>query len=146
MGMISTKLRNSAEGEYCTFHIVGHCVGGTETTVLCHAPSEVKGMGTKSPDYWSAFGCMGCHNALDRRLIPIKDEHYYWLRAIRRTWARWIERGLIVLPVDPSTAKTRPKKKANLPSRPLRSRGFDSTRSLSQRNQLSQTGGTDELD
>lgn len=119
MGIISQKLRNSAKGELCTLNVVGYCLGGTETTVLCHAPSAMKGMGSKSPDFWAAFGCAGCHEALDMRRVDIRDEQYYWLRGILRTWQRWIDGGLVMIPVDPATAKTRPRKKSNIKSAPM---------------------------
>jgi hypothetical protein len=122
MSMISKKLRNSANAQECTLQIPGVCVGGTETTVLCHAPSEAKGIGNKSPDFWAAFGCHACHDALDQHRFPRADEQFYWLRGIFRTWSIWIAKGLVILPVDPTTAKKRPKNKAYLPSRPIQSR------------------------
>lgn len=115
MGIISKKLRDSARGQECTFNIPGHCTGGVETTCLCHAPSEIKGMGTKSPDYFAAFGCFECHRVMDEHRLPREEERFYWLRAIERTWRVWIERGLVIIPVDPETAKRRPKKPSNLP-------------------------------
>jgi hypothetical protein len=124
MGLISTKLRNSAKGELCTFAIPGVCNHDSQTTVLCHAPSETKGMGNKGPDYHAAFGCYACHEALDQHRFAKEDELRFWLRGIERTHAVWINRGLIVLPVDPATAKTRPGKKANLSGRPIQNRSF----------------------
>lgn len=128
MSMISAKLRNSARGEACTFNIPGVCTGSVESVVLCHAPSEAKGMGMKSPDFWAAFGCHACHEHLDLRCVACDIERFYWLRGIFRTWQRWIELRLVILPVDPTTAKKRPRKKANLPSRKIRSRGFPKAR------------------
>lgn len=122
MAMISMKLRNSARGEECTFRIPGVCTGTTDTSVLCHAPSEAKGIGNKSPDFWGAVGCFACHAHMDQHRLSPVDEQFYWLRGIFRTWQRWIELGLVILPVDPATAKKRPKKKSYLPSRPLQSR------------------------
>lgn len=119
MGLISQKLRNSARGEACVFGIPGICSHDRETTMLCHAPSEIKGMGNKGHDFEAAVGCHACHTALDQHRLPREQELFYWLRGVFRTWRRWIERGLIVIPVDPVTAKTRPGKKANMPSRPM---------------------------
>lgn len=125
MGIVSQKLRNSAQGENCTFQIPGVCTHDPETVVLCHAPSEVKGLGNKSHDFHAAFGCSACHEALDHHRLPEKGrEYFYWLRGTQRTWTRWIERGLVIIPVDPQTAKRRPKKKAKMPSRPIPSRPF----------------------
>lgn len=125
MGIVSQKLRNSARGQDCTFAIPGICNHDPETVVLCHAPSEVKGIGNKSHDYHAAFGCSACHEALDQHRLPEKwHEYFYWLRGLQRTWTIWVERGLVIIPVDPATAKRRPKKKAKMPSRPIPSRPF----------------------
>lgn len=128
MGIISTKLRNSARGQECCFNIPNVCTGGIETTVLCHAPSEAKGIGNKSPDFWGAVGCHACHDALDQHRLPKAEEQFYWLRGIFRTWQRWIASGLIILPVDPATAKKRPKVKTHWPLRPMQSRNTLSRR------------------
>lgn len=122
MALISMKLRNSARNQECTFNIPGPCTGGIETTVLCHAPSEVKGLGNKSPDFWAAFGCYGCHVHLDEHRLPKVEELEYWMRGIFRTQQIWIQLGLTTLPVDPLTVKTRPRRKSNLPSRRIQSR------------------------
>jgi hypothetical protein len=132
MALISTKLRNSARGQPCTLQ-TSYCSGNTETVVLCHCPSEWKGMGNKSPDWIAAFGCFECHTAMDQHRFDAPTEAYYWFRGILRTWAIWIGKGLIVLPVDIETAKKRPRKKAKIPSRPLRSRSFSSTRNQEDR-------------
>ena len=120
MGLISTKLRASAAGQVCTFAIPGICNYDPATTVLCHAPSVTKGMGTKGPDHHAAFGCYACHTALDEHRVPAEDALRYWLRGIERTHVVWVSKGLIVLPVDPATAKKRPGNKANMPvGRPM---------------------------
>lgn len=118
MALISTKLRNSAKGQPCTLQ-TSFCSGDPETTVLCHCPTEWKGMGNKSPDWAAAYGCFACHEALDQHKFDGRTANFYWLRGVLRTWASWIGRGLIVLPVDPDTAKTRPGKKAKIPNRPM---------------------------
>lgn len=128
MGLISSKLRNSAKGQNCTFCIPNVCLHNPETVVLCHAPSEVSGMGSKGHDFHAAFGCYACHETLDQRRIGKVDRLFYWLRGMMRTQAIWIASGLVVLPVDPATAKTRPKKKTTWPSRPIQSHGFSTTR------------------
>lgn len=141
MGIISTKLRNSARGQPCMFAIPGICNGNPETTVLCHAPNEIRGMGAKGHDYAAAFGCLDCHTALDQHKLPRSDEYFYWLRGVFRTWNHWVKAGLIVLPVDPETAKKRPKKKHQWPSRKLESRN-----DLSRRNALWQPLSHGEID
>lgn len=122
MSLISLKLRNSARGQVCTFQIPGICNSDTETTCFCHAPSEVKGMGNKSPDFWGAFGCYACHEHLDQRRLPKIEELEYWMRGIFRTQKIWVAKGLVLLPVDPATAKKRTKKTSYWASRPMQSR------------------------
>lgn len=122
MGIVSEKLRRSARGQDCTFGIPNVCNHDPDTSVLCHAPSEVKGMGSKGHDYNAAIGCSDCHRALDEHRLSREDELFFWLRALQRTWARWIASGLIILPVDPATAKKRPKVKKHWPSRQIQSR------------------------
>ncbi|PSJ60801.1 nuclease domain-containing protein [Pseudaminobacter soli (ex Li et al. 2025)] len=121
MAMISAKLRNSAKGQPCTFQIPGICCYDPETTVLAHIGDESKGMGNKAADYSAGFACFSCHEAIDQHRLSKLDELFYSLRAMQRTWAHWIKSGLIILPIDPATAKRRPKKKSKIPSRPLRS-------------------------
>lgn len=123
MGIICEELRASAKGQACTLQISGVCCGDRDTVVLCHAPAfGVRGTGSKGHDFFAAFGCRTCHDALDQHRIGREDELFYWLRGVMRTLEHWIEAGLVTLPVDPATAKRRPKKKAKLPSRTLRSR------------------------
>lgn len=100
MGIVSQKLRNSARGELCTFAIVGVCNHDTSTTVLCHIRDESKGLSNKASDYSSAFGCSACHSAIDLHLLSREDELFYSLRAMQRTWAVWVDRGLVVVPQD----------------------------------------------
>ena len=117
MGIISQKLRDSARGQQCTFAIPGVCDCGSETVVLCHAPSDAKGIGNKAHDYHAAFGCYTCHEALDQHRVD--DAEFYWRRGMQRTWDIWVERGLVIIPVDPATAKRRPKAKPSMPKRPM---------------------------
>lgn len=120
MSLISQKLRDSAKGQECTFAIPGICNRDPATTVLCHVPSEWKGVGNKSPDWSAAFGCSSCHEAIDRHRLPRVEEEFYLRRALQRTWAIWIEKGLIFLPVDPLMARKRPGRKAEIPKQSLR--------------------------
>lgn len=128
MGIVSAKLRASAKGELCTFAIPGICNHNPETTVLCHIRDEAKGVGNKANDYSAAFGCHACHDAIDQHRLSKEDELFFSLRAMQRTWAVWVNRGLIVIPVDPGSAKRRPKKKhawakKEIPSTPFAERG-----------------------
>lgn len=100
MGIVSTKLRNSAKGQPCSFQIPHVCNHNAETTVLCHAPSDVKGMGNKSDDFHAAFGCVACHVALDQHQLEKWEEYFFWLRGLQRTHAYWHSKGLMLVPVD----------------------------------------------
>jgi hypothetical protein len=122
MGIISQKLRDSAKGQQCTLQIAGVCCHDPQRTVLCHIGDETKGMGNKANDWSAAFGCDRCHEAIDHHKLRKADETFYVLRGLQRTWRHWIEKGLITIPVDPASAKRRPRKKANLPSRPMPAR------------------------
>ena len=90
-----TKLRKSAKGRECTLQIVGICNYNPETTVLAHIDSEAKGMGYKSPDYFGVFACSDCHAALDQHKLTELDRLFYSNRGLLRTWAIWIDEGLI---------------------------------------------------
>ena len=105
MGLVSTKLRNSARGQDCRFQIPGVCNHNPETVVLCHAPSEFKGLAQKGHDYHASFGCYACHDALDQHRLERVDELQFWLRGLLRTQAWWVAQGLIVIPADISRPK-----------------------------------------
>lgn len=115
MGMISQKLRDSAKGQKCTLCIPMVCDGGGETTVLAHIRDGVKGLGNKANDWSACFSCGPCHDHLDQHRLSYQDELFYSLRGLQRTMARWIEVGLVTIAGD--TGKTRPGKKANMPSK-----------------------------
>ena len=93
------KLRDSARGEDCTLQIYPYCNGNPETVVLCHLPSG-SGMGQKSPDWFSAYGCSDCHSIIDGRTTRIfniskADIEGAKRMALFRTWERMIDKGLI---------------------------------------------------
>lgn len=101
----SKKLTNAAKGQECTLQIEGVCMGGTETTVACHSPLWEDRNGTKAPDFAIAFGCMACHDVLDRRRktkfafgpmhLCEEDQRFYFHRGMTRTLANLFERGII---------------------------------------------------
>lgn len=123
-GMISTKLRQSAKGQPCTLMIPGVCCCDTETTVLAHLYPLGRSMGAKSPDYLACFACSECHEHMDQHRLSKPEELFFAFRAMALTWANWISRGLIVLPVDPETAKRRPGRKMKSSGRSIPSRPF----------------------
>lgn len=89
----SKAITQSAKGESCTFRIVGVCNGNNETTVFCHAPSPHKGIGSKSDDFWGAFGCSNCHSYADQHGVMAMSDT--WLSAIFETQKRLIDKGII---------------------------------------------------
>jgi hypothetical protein len=97
--MKQTKLTKAARGQECTIQLHPYCNGLTETTVLAHAPSDDKGMGIKSPDWWGADACSSCHDIVDYRRIvgdiPNEDIDACHIRGVFRTIKRRIEMGLI---------------------------------------------------
>jgi len=95
----SKKLRDSANGESCTFNVAGVCKDESETTVLCHsgAIDDGKGWGKKGSDLYAAFGCARCHQWYDNKANPDTERLFYFHRAMKRTWKRWVEMGLIVI-------------------------------------------------
>lgn len=93
-----SKLTKAAKGQECTIQIHPYCNMNPETVVFCHAPSEFKGMGIKSPDWWGADGCSDCHDIVDRRRhvdIPWSEIYECFIRGIFRTIQRRIEQGVI---------------------------------------------------
>ena len=95
-----TKITKSARGEDCAIRLPGcRYAPENETTVLAHAPCVDKGMGIKSPDWWSAYAGGFCHDVVDGR-----QEHPYlersavqcfWLGAIYETQKKLIKKGFI---------------------------------------------------
>ena len=97
---MSSKLTKAAKHQDCTIQLYPYCNGNIETTVLCHAPSEDKGMSMKSPDWWGADGCSACHDIVDGRMkTDISGDHIYQahIRGVYRTIKRRIEQGLILI-------------------------------------------------
>lgn len=94
------RIRKSARMRTCTVRLPC-CNGDPSTTVLAHAPSVGKGWAIKSPDWWSAFACSSCHDALDGRV-----KHDYtsemilerWLKAIFETQSILCSEGLYLFP------------------------------------------------
>ncbi len=96
----TSKLRKAAQGQECTVQLYPYCAwGSSETVVLAHAPSELKGLGYKSPDWWAADACAACHDLVDgrRRVSDITADEIYQahMRGVFRTIQRRIEEGLI---------------------------------------------------
>jgi hypothetical protein len=101
----SKAIREAARGEACTLQILGACNYNPETTVLAHLPDESHGMARKSDDISAVFACSSCHDVVDSRApwpahgmdSEKQHMHWYYRRAMVRTWRRLIEMGVIKL-------------------------------------------------
>lgn len=96
MGIVLPKLRESARGQICTFMLPGICNGDRSTVVLCHCRIGHYGGATKPEDWFAAWGCFACHQAIDNHRV--EDEARAWLIAIKRTQLAWFEEGLMSFP------------------------------------------------
>lgn len=93
--LTSKRLRDSARGQDCTLRLAC-CNHNPETTVLAHLPVPgFKGVGMKVPDNLSAFACLACHDAIDRRRHDVEWDYRDLLRALGETQAIWIQQGLL---------------------------------------------------
>lgn len=106
----SEDLREACEGAPCALRIgtfAGIPCSDFETVVGAHPPVFGKGTSTKVSDLYLINGCHSCHDLLDWERNPIgrkiRDDYpqAFWLqivKAICETQARWIEKGLIIVP------------------------------------------------
>lgn len=63
-----SALTDYAKGKPCQIRIPGVCSFQDEQTVACHVPlAGHRGTGYKMGDWFIAFGCFNCHDAVDRR-------------------------------------------------------------------------------
>jgi hypothetical protein len=115
MGIVSEKLRNSARDQCCTVKSPW-CEYMTETVVLAHLPSPIKGMGNKGDDFHAVFSCRACHEAMDQHK-PGAEWPRLQRDALQRTQRIWFEMGLLQVPV---TEKRKPTSSKILPRRDMR--------------------------
>lgn len=93
-----SRLTRAARGQDCALCLVPHCVNDPETVVLAHMPHIDNGMGTKGPDYWSAFACHVCHDIVDGRVdvgLPAFDVLQAVYKGVQRTQKIFKEMELI---------------------------------------------------
>ena len=101
----SKALTDDAQGKPCLLRVAGIQYHDPQTVVACHAPSEWKGTGMKSPDWASVRACHACHRVVDRvdpdpltgELLSKLDSEFYWRRGLMRQWDDWFERGLLLV-------------------------------------------------
>lgn len=112
----SQKIRDSARGHPCTLNLPGICIGGTETTVLCHIRDRHKGMGQKASDHSAVYGCFACHAYIDvqhgtRPRLSDLEVATAILVALQTTWEIMISEGVIKFPHDaPKERKAKTRK------------------------------------
>lgn len=94
-----TNLRREAQGEPCAVREPGVCNFDPSTTVLAHwREIGISGLGLKAPDVLAAHACSACHDFIDGRSCPAatrEQRELAHLRAIMRTQARLIKRGIL---------------------------------------------------
>ena len=98
MNRKNNKIRQSAKGEECQLRIYPYCSGSTETVVLCHMPTGAGGMGMKSPDWWSSYGCNVCHDIVDGRRRSGLTQHEIlqcMYGGVYRTLSLLIDKGVV---------------------------------------------------
>lgn len=63
-----SALTDYAKGKPCLIRIPAICSGRDDQTVACHVKlTGYHGTALKMLDWFIAFGCMPCHDAVDRR-------------------------------------------------------------------------------
>lgn len=74
-----SALTDYANGKPCFIRLPGICSFQDEQTVACHFPlAGYHGTGEKMLDWFIAFGCFNCHDAVDRRRYTHLDRD--WVR------------------------------------------------------------------
>lgn len=98
--MAQSKFTKSARGKDCQIRLYPYCNENPDTTVFCHAPSDDKGMGIKSPDWWGAYGCSTCHDIVDfKKRVDIDNDEIFerHINGVFRTLKIMIAEGVIKL-------------------------------------------------
>lgn len=95
------KILDSARGEECTLNFEDICNHNPETTVWAHSnkAEDGKGMGQKADDIYGCYACSDCHDVLDGRRQRtghnLTDVESYFTRAMKKSWRRLIEKGVL---------------------------------------------------
>lgn len=94
----SPAIRDSARGESCTVRAEGFCNWNPETVVFAHLTFEPKSCNHKVDDLFGCYACSGCHDAIDRYLLPETMRALILVRAMVETQRILLRKGLIVIP------------------------------------------------
>lgn len=100
----SRKYLDASRGQPCTLEITGVCNHDPETTVASHIRDETFGGAQKADDISIADACYACHRVFDGHgHAPLTREEwlFYALRGLQRTYRNRVERGVVVLRLDP---------------------------------------------
>lgn len=92
-------IMDAAKGEPCTIN-TEFCNYDNETTVGCHLPDGSGGSSRLTGPLSLAFGCSGCHDAIDGRNykgLLAEEKDFYMRRGMMRTINRLIEMGLVTV-------------------------------------------------
>jgi hypothetical protein len=93
------KITKAARDESCTLKMNG-CTGGGADTVYAHSNygEDGKGMSQKADDCFGCFACSNCHAVLDGHKMhsyTSDDLRYYFHRAMKTTWRRLLDKGIL---------------------------------------------------
>ena len=127
----SKKVTRSAQGQPCFLSLPGICNHNPETTVWAHLNGAAfgKGGGIKAHDIAGFPACSECHFAYDQHKTGLTDADLadVLLRAVVNSWVMLIERGIVIVPLDPVTPLMDKPIKARKPvsqRTKIKSRGF----------------------
>ncbi len=100
----SRRYLDASRGQPCTLNITGVCNHHQETTVAAHVRDESFGMAQKADDISVVDACSSCHDVFDGRThAPLSREEweFYARRGLQRTLRNRVERGIVIVPLDP---------------------------------------------
>lgn len=90
-------LRKEAAFRDCQIRLPYICTNSG--SVLCHLqyPAGVRGMGQKAPDLLGAWGCVACHDEVDRRTRKMEKDYVRMAmyEAVIRTQKILIDEGKV---------------------------------------------------
>lgn len=92
------NLRHAAEMRPCMIRLPGICSHNDQQTVLCHGKLPgISGAGLKAPDLFGAWGCLPCHDEVDRRTRNLDSDfvRLAFLEGVMRTQYVLIQEGKV---------------------------------------------------
>ncbi len=94
----SKKITQSARDEDCAMQSPD-CEFKSDTVRWCHSNygTDGKGTGIKSHDVFGFYGCDKCETWYSNISSNDQDRYWYFHRALKRSWLRLIEKGIITI-------------------------------------------------